>query len=816
MMLDFIKIFQEKQKQKKEAEKNNAILLDSPVPDFIPYACHYDKDTILTKNGELLQTIKIEGFAYKALGEVQNNMREVIKSFILKNVKDNKFAFYMHTVRREHMLDSNPKFDYKFSQSLHDAWVRVNDWDRKFVNELHITLVHAAMPIKVGYSNFFKMIFIDPVLKEHDQILAKAAEDLTSMADKMLNVLSEYGAVKLGIKHSDTIGYHSEILSFITSIIHLEEKKIPMSIADLSKFLAKYKIAFGNNALEVRRNRDKFFAAILSLKKFDQVSLNAIDKFLQLPIKSVITEAVNFIPKKEALAPYQYQNYIANVSRDEEFREISGLKSLMNNDDQDENMKFFCSSQVTIMIIADELKNLTANMKIVRDKLSDAGIVAVREDINMENCFWSQLPGNFTFITRKNSMLLSNIGGFASLYNFPFGALKSKWGDPITLFNTISGTPYFFNFHVGNNGHTIIVGEEGSGKSTLLSFLLSESLKFNPKTLYLDSDHRSEIFIRSLGGRYKTLSFDKKEENIARFNPLLLEDTEETREFIKYWFIFLLDKYSDPTDLEKYLQAIESAIDVVFALPKEDRKIGNVAQFFNNELFGEINEQIIKQLSVWCGNEEFGHIFDNDTDDLLDSIEDNLFAIDTTSIYDIPMGVSLPILSYILFCFKKYYTSEMPAILVVDNGNRLFNSIYFEKNLAYILKDLEERNAILLTHASFSSEKVNWSSMVGKIYNQAMATKIFLADNSAYENVISIFDFSEEEEMCLHALDVTSRQFMIKQQNSSVIAKMDLSDTNEIKVLACRGSNAKIAKEAIEMQGDDPEKWLPEFYKNAK
>ncbi len=54
----FKKNFSKKNKKNLVSE----IKLEAPVPDYIPYACHYNADTILTKNGELIQIIKITGF----------------------------------------------------------------------------------------------------------------------------------------------------------------------------------------------------------------------------------------------------------------------------------------------------------------------------------------------------------------------------------------------------------------------------------------------------------------------------------------------------------------------------------------------------------------------------------------------------------------------------------------------------------------------------------------------------------------------------------------------------------------------------------
>ena len=798
-----------------EQEKDNDLLLDSPVPDFIPYACHYDKDTILTKNGELLQTIKIGGFSYEKLGDTELNLRNAVKSLIAEKISSNNLALYFHTIRRKQNLDSSTPIKPGFAKNLHDNWVAQNSWDNKFTNELHITIVSGGTPLQVGFKNLFKMLFVDSVIKGHDKKLEASAKELHAITASMVETLAPYGATKLSIKPDPEIGYHSELLQFFGSIIHLKKHKTTVPKIDLAKHLAKYKVAFGNNALEVRKNNDRFFATILSFKECNHAALNAIDRFLQIPKQFVITQTMNFIPQKQATDQHEYQEYILGVSRDDYFKKLSALDTAAELASKKNNPTSFCESQTTIMLIEDSLDDLHESLIEVHEQLAALGIPTVREDLNMEHCFWSQLPGNFRFIMRKSIIPSSDIGSFASLYNFPFGSLTSKWGKPVTLLKTIIGTPYFFNFHVGDNGNSIIVGDNHRNTITLLNFLLSEALQFSPKMLYLDSDAQSEFFIKALGGQYKAFDTSPKE-GLVKFNPLLLPDTAQNRDFLKYWFVFLLDKYSDPSDLETYLKAIDSAITIIFETPESERKISNIAKFFSDTAFAEINKDVIKKMAPWLGKGIWAHIFDNDTDDLLSMSQSQILGLDMTAIYDTPMGFDLPVLTYILHFFKTYFTNEnLPSILAVASGNRVFNNIYFEKNLEYILEDLKNLNAATIVSASFRSETVNWSGIVGQVYNQRMATKIFLDIDLSFQNVNDIFGLSDQETMYLHALDKKKLQFIVRQEDASVMSEINLNGSNELKILSPSKAQYKTGKKIITESGDDPENWVNEYYEQS-
>ena len=90
--------------------------------------------------------------------------------------------------------------------------------------------------------------------------------------------------------------------------------------------------------------------------------------------------------------------------------------------------------------------------------LADIGAVAVREDVNLEPAFWGQFPGNEQYIVRRALISTTNAAGFLSLHGFPLGrAEDNHWGDAVTVFETTSATPYFFNFHQADLGHFTVI-----------------------------------------------------------------------------------------------------------------------------------------------------------------------------------------------------------------------------------------------------------------------------------------------------------------------------------------------------------------------
>ena len=791
-----------------QTNSQNTSEVNLPSTDFIPYACHYDLETVLTKNGSLLQVIEIKGFSAAAKNEIDLNIRNLIRESIAKNIKSNVISVYFHTIRQARNLDQSPVFENYFAKQLHDSWVRSNYWDSKYVNNLYITLI--TSPTKVSY---FPMdqITTSFLSKRQDSLLQEFHKKLSESVAGVMRDLAEYGAVKLSIVSVGKKGYCSELIKFFNKIVHLEEIDFPVKAVDISKDIIRNEITFGDTELKINKPNGSVFSAILSVKENEDIAPDVLGNFLQLPYQMVITQAITFLDTKSVQKSFEHQDYIIEVSRDKTFRASSGLEEALKPKPEDRNA--FCNVQTTVMISSSSLDKLRADIPVVYKNLCELGIPAVKEDLNLEHCFWSQLPGNFSYNNRISVSLTARAGAFALLNNCPFGSLKNKWGDPVTILTTALGTPYFFHFHAGQSGHTLITGDDDHAKMSLMNFLLSEATKFNIRFLYLDAFRQSELFLRALGVEYYVFNFDAGM-NQLKLNPLLLADSPSNRSFLTYWFLFLLNLYTNASNYKTYVPVINKAIEVIFSLPAEKRKLSNAAEFFIDKSTAQLNEEILDILKPWHGKGALAHIFDNDTDFLIKNAGTN-FGIDVAAMFDTSMRINLPVLMYILHFFKEYFTGEKPSILPIRWSNRLFNSIYFEKNLSYILDDLAKRNAVCLFTASFCSKTVNWSEKVGKIYAKAMATQIFMADNGpSYSNLVKLFRFTPEEKMYVQSLSIDANQFLLKQGPYSTIMKLDLGGCEkETGILVGNARYVADAKTIFEQQGkQDPSVWLPELF----
>jgi type IV secretion system protein VirB4 len=437
-------------------------------------------------------------------------------------------------------------------------------------------------------------------------------------------------------------------------------------------------------------------------------------------------------------------------------------------------------------------------------ELVNIGINPIREKMVLEQCFWAQLPANFTFIGRKSDINTMNLASFVSLHNYPTGRIRGNhWGNAVTVFDTTSGTSYFFNFHARDVGHTTIIGPTGSGKTVLMNFLCAQSQKFNCRLFFFDKDRGAEIFIRAIGGTYNIIEPGER----CAFNPLQLPDTLENRNFIAEWLRALVTVNDEPFTAED-MGRITEAVAGNYKLRQQDRLLRNIAPFFGIEGPGTL----AGRLSMWHGEGQYAGLFDNH-EDTVDLTLDSVFGFEMGEVLA-NRATLAPVLLY-LFHKISLALDGTPTIVVLDEAWALIDNKIFASKIKDWLKTLRKLNA-LVVFATQSVEDATNSSISDTLIQQT-ATQIFLPNPKATEAYRTAFMLSEREFNLLKNTDPGTRFFLVKQGKDVVVARIDLSGMEEVVwTLSGRAETVSIVDDIRERVGNDPQVWLPAFWERMR
>jgi type IV secretion system protein VirB4 len=802
-------------------KKSDNSLFNSSSEDFVPVACHFDMNTLLTKNGELLQTIEINGIHSEEISKDLFNLRAVVRKSIEGSIDCTKFAFWIHTIRRKANLDDTAEYPGFLSANIHDIWRQKNYWHDKFVNRLYITVIHDAPELKLkNFNSLVNSLSPKIITNFEEKFFEKAAVELTRTVDSILDGLSSFGAEKLGIRFEGDSSF-SDPMFLYRRIMQLIEEDCPVPIADISKDLASLQYAVGSDKMEVISEDGKKFAAMMSIKEYQEVSAEALDKFLQIPVEMVATEVFYFVDKKAVAPVFEEQNYILGVSGDEQLRQLKGLDKIL---DEENSGVRYCHQQISFMVMGDDLQALDRQVNQASATLSKVGIVHVREDINLEKTFWAQLPANFSFLSRMKPTILNNVAALASLHNFPTGHQYSPWGKAVTLLRTEKGTPYFMNFHDENKQTTTcIFGEPKSGKTTLLNFLLSEAEKYYPTTIYITDDMDSGIYAKARGAKW----FQRKQNII---NPLLCDDTPENREFVFEFFKIIAKHYFDPLK-DAELNLLQSISQNVFTLPMPERSLSS--------LFSEVTEKdkggqdLIPRIKDYVEGGLYQDVFEYDeltkipeNGMLVFNLQDfddadytkkhfpkekkliSKFEYDINSMRAVKAGIVLAAQNLIKG------VGDGPKFFAVDNLDELVNLKYYGSVFDRISESMQAINGVFVstinTETLLKLDEENVAlDLEGKIN-----TKFIFPSEITVKGQDKILGLDDNEFRKLSGLTVTSRMFLIKQDGKAIASELSIGGLRGLTRLFCSGQlERNIYLEVIKQFGDEnPEDWVQGLY----
>lgn len=742
---------------------------DVDESEFVPYACLYDPHTVLTKNGELLQTIRITGLSYENIQQASLELRSLIRQILRDHIPDDSFAVWLHTIRSHCDLRSPGEAPAGFPRQLSEAWSAKNQFEQQYTNDVYITLVHEGQDARILSPKIFLrgiMPIFGPIwdMRSRNAYIDEVHERLDRVMLAIEDALQSFGAERLGIIEEESAVY-SDLLRFLHRIINFKDVPVEVAPVDLSQQLTTGDIAFSYNAMEVRSEEGvRRFAAILTLKDYKEKALPYIDRFLKLPMEFVVTQCVNFVQPDKALKQYRDMKKIHEISEEKELPKMMELEGILGSETG--RITDYGEQQMSIFIVADSPRQLERNIRHTTNFLGRHGIVCFREDLRLEECYWAQMPGNFEFVTRMQPTAISHMAGFANLYNHPVGLREhNHWGPAVTTLHTANGTPYFFNFHVDEIGHTLVVGRPGAGKSTLVNFLLTESLKFQPVIHYFDVSNRHANWIEAIGGKAYVFAGPGRGsgwEAPPPLNPFTLPASEGSIRFLQRWISVLL-RCGGQTVEETDKQALGEALRQLY----QDGQPRFLKRYVT--LVGQLSPSTAAKFDRWVRGGDYGHFFDHEQD--LFDLSDDVRGFHLAEVIQ-DGHVIAPLLSYLLQRLTLQLDGR-PTIVALDEAWQIIGQTHIAAELDAWMTRLTEMNAMVLLKTSQIEEVAEIAFSEHLL--EHVVTEIYLPDDMADDVYTDSFGLNDIELSYLELIKKEQRHVMIRRMENTLIAEMDLS-----------------------------------------
>lgn len=779
---------------------------ETAVASKVPYAYFVDEKTIETKDGHLLQAIKVNGLVADTLDDDLLDREKHLRNVLLMSVADANTAIYVHTIRKPVTSLLGGYYANAFSRQLHEKWQAKLKEKSFYITEHYLTVVKKPPMVKISKPADLLVSFSRAANKQaREQYRQNELKILNKTVHKIMSNLSRYGVYQLTNKQSENGQYDvSELMTFLGYLVNADERELALGEADLSTLLGRHRLFFdestGTMAFKNASNKTRY-AAILSIKNYSAMSYAGMfDQLFDLTVPMIMSQSFSFVDKsssRKAIKEAQREMAQSDDGLTSETLKISDTLDTLGS-----GQSVFGNHQLSILTHANDLTALEKQVQLIDATLNELGMMAIREDAGLKAAFWSSLPANQAYLARKAGIHSKNMAAFASLHNASTGKAKNNhWGEAVTLLETMSGSPYYFNFHVLDVGNTFLVGPMGSGKTLLESFLLSESMKAGGRLYIFDKDRSMEAFVRVMGGSYGRFEAGKR----TGFAPFQIEDTTENRYFLAK-LIKLMLKISGYVENSESDQIISRVIEGAYQLPKQDRVLRHIVPFFGMNQAGSMRTYMEK----WVGKGLYAWVFDHEQDDF--AMKRDVMGFDMTTVLTDEI---CPVIYFYIFHHLEMAMDGTRTRIVIAEGWRALEEPLFREKIKDWSSTPRKKEGLLILDTQSPDEIAQ--SPVGCKVIQESVTQIFFANIKAERHVyIDKFGLTEKEFQIVKNLDTEARYFLLKQGKSSVVVKLDLSGFQlDLPILSCRLPYLPILDRLLLERGEEPKYWMADYCEEA-
>ncbi|WP_186151771.1 conjugal transfer protein TrbE [Burkholderia gladioli] len=374
---------------------------------------------------------------------------------------------------------------------------------------------------------------------------------------------------------------------------------------------------------------------------------------------------------------------------------------------------------VTATVTVTDTDAAAADEKLrrVERTIQSRGFVTIPETLNAVEAWLSSIPGHAYANVRQPSISTLNLAHLMPLSAVWAGPEKNRHlnGPPLIVTRTDGDTPFRLVTHIGDVGHTLVVGPTGMGKSVLLATLAMQFRRYRGSRIFaFDMGRSMRATIHGLGGEHYDLGSD----GAIAFQPLARIDRENYRTWAAEWVEGrLLHEGIAVGPDEK--AAVWSALASLAGAPVEQRTLTGLSVLLQSNALRQA-------LAPYVLGGAHGRLLDADHD-RLGSADVQGFEMEEL----MPSKAAvLAVLGYLFARFDERFDGA-PTLLILDESWLFLDDPVFAARIRQWLKTLRKKNVSVI-FATQSLADIKDSSIAPAII-ESCASRIFLPNPQATE-----------------------------------------------------------------------------------
>lgn len=448
----------------------------------------------------------------------------------------------------------------------------------------------------------------------------------------------------------------------------------------------------------------------------------------------------------------------------------------------------------TIIILDEDEEQAEHKARVVEKLFNNSGFTAKVETTNSCEAFFGTIPGNTTSNIRRALVNTMNLCHFFPLSAPYAGEAKNNHldGPPLAYTLTKGSTPFRFNIHVKDVGHTTIIGRTGSGKSVLISSIIHSFSKYkNSQIFAFDKGASARAIVTSLGGNYYKIG-DRSSQ--LSFQPLLRIDDIREREWAAQWlenFLHGSNFVVTPTHKAKIWEALTGLAET----PESHRTLTSLSVMLTDS-------ELTQALQPLTLTGSYGSYFDSNNE-VEGSGRFQLYEME--EIMKNPAVVPY-VLDYLFHRIEaKLSEGGEPTLIILDECWIFLKDPHFAKQIEEWLRVLRKKNAAVV----FATQNLTdiTDSAIASVVTENCLTYIFLPNPGAKANEKTIATYKSfglnDKEISNIAEAIQKRDYYYKTEHGSRLFDLNLGKT-ALAFMATSGTDDQVMMDRI-INGFDSE-----------
>jgi type IV secretion system protein TrbE len=380
----------------------------------------------------------------------------------------------------------------------------------------------------------------------------------------------------------------------------------------------------------------------------------------------------------------------------------------------------------TVTVLDDDPRVADEKLRLVEKVIQGRDFTCMVESVNAVEAWLGSLPGHAYANVRQPPVSTLNLAHMIPLSAVWAGPARDEHlGAPALFFARTEGaTPFRFSLHVGDVGHTLVVGPTGAGKSVLLALMALQFRRYPDAQVFaFDFGGSIRAAALAMGGDWHDLGgalSDDATEPVA-LQPLALVDDAAERAWVAEWIANILARETIVVTPEAK-DHLWSALTSLASAPVGERTLTGLSVLLQSQT-------LKRALQPYCLGGPYGRLLDAEAERLGEA---EVQAFETEGL--IGTSAAPAVLAY-LFHRIEARLDGRPTLLIVDEGWLALDDEGFAGQLREWLKTLRKKNASVI-FATQSLSDIDGSAIAPAII-ESCPTRLFLPNERAIEPQIT-------------------------------------------------------------------------------